>query len=542
MSNTYDSNREAGEIDLARGQGLLSEDFNTLSGDVDARQQLLDALGKARYSDANPNRSAAAWRLRVARQRAIISELKKLGDLAVLSGGSLLITYTGGSINLPERYPGWRKTLEESPLMDTMNSVQRAQLIGAKHNNWTRIEEALRNFGNCLCLAVKQLNDKVICEGFNNLKVHILQRAFASDYTTDKYIEYLKWLGKATQFALLNERAEIPDETILDKEGHLLPYVGKLSYISDMILSYQVRKEPLTYESCRQLSQMAQVPRSMPYPSKDQARESVKETMAVATSTFKPSLEALNRHRQGLQRSLEHCKLRPNRTHVSLTTSGRLESSRAHGGGAPHLITATRRYTDQLLDLEAVEPLVGKFDQFGEVILSHATFDLAKVLLRRNAYTVTPTLGDILFVKVEELEQLWDAMLFAASKRVPPKLGKLLNLTASLMIRQVGEFNPQPEMHMNVMCFSQRIVRFSMTQDYLEVKAAVSIEKGLKTRVVTSAMTAFSHLSQLPANYMRELLSQDPFLKTGMDEPDKLWQVLKAYKSKVSKEKARADS
>ena len=41
--------------------------------------------------------------------------------------------------------------------------------------------------------------------------------------------------------------------------------------------------------------------------------------------------------------------------------------------------------------------------------------------------------------------------------------------------------------------------------------------------------TGFSHLSQLPANYMQEIMSQHKFIVTGLDEPDNLWQVLRYY-------------
>lgn len=101
-----------------------------------------------------------------------------------------------------------------------------------------------------------------------------------------------------------------------------------------------------------------------------------------------------------------------------------------------------------------------------------------------------------------------------------------------MAIREVGHYSEQPTMTLGIMSFGTRNIKFRLNVESLPVRAGLSVEKGLKTRLTTSAMTAFSHLSQLPANYMRETLSQDPFLKTGLDEPDKLWQVLKAYKSR----------
>jgi len=480
----------------------------------------------------NRNRDAAAWRIRVKVQTNIHNELSKLGMLAVLACGSMLVTYSDGRLKYPTRYSSWRQTLDESPLLYSFTAVQRGQIFGAKTKNWSRLEEAIRNLGNCLCLTVKDLNDNEILLGFNKLKLHVLKHAFASDRTTDIWIEYLKWLGKSSQFVFLTERVIVPDNAVLDENGTLLPFVGNLSHISDSILNYKKRRTPFPYEQARQLTQIAQVPRGHCYPSKDQQKISIKETVETFTSQFTPSEPALDRHKIGLRNAVNRLPKRPKTSHVSMNTSGRLEASRQQGGGGPALIRATRLYTDRLLDFEEIKPLIGRYDQFGSVILHPATVFIASNMMNRHVFTVNPTIGDILFVKPQEIERLWRANLMQNSKRVPTKLGQLLNLTASMAIREVGHYSEQPTMTLGIMSFGTRNIKFRLNVESLPVRAGLSVEKGLKTRLTTSAMTAFSHLSQLPANYMRETLSQDPFLKTGLDEPDKLWQVLKAYKSR----------
>eukprot|EP01083_Nonionella_stella_P228403 809498_1 len=507
--------------------------LSVLYTEIEARDELLKTLRLER-DIPNRNRDAAGWRIRKKVQSDIHSELQKLGKLAVLACGSMLVTYSNDRLNYPVRHPGWRQTLEESPLLEDFNDVQRGQIFGAKTQNWTRLEESIRNLGNCLCLAVKDLNDKKILLGFNKLKTHVLKHAFASDRKTDLWIEYLKWLGKSSQYVFLNEPVILSEQAVLDEEGCLLPFVGSLSYIGDSILNYRRRREAFTYEEARQLTQIAQIPRGHCYPSREQQKESIKETIETMTSQFTPSEPALDRHRKGLLKVLERIPKRPKTSHVSINTSGRLEASRSKGGGGPALIRATRSYTDQELDLEAVKPLIGRFDQFGSVILDKATLFIAGRLLKKEAYNVNPTIGDILYVKPHEIDSLWKANLKSTSKRVPTKLGQILNLTASMAIREVGHYSEEPTMTLGIMSFGTRGIKFLMDVEGLPVRAGLSVEKGLKTRLTTSAMAAFSHLSQLPANYMRETLSQDPFLKTGLDEPDKLWQVLKAYKSRTA--------
>jgi hypothetical protein len=252
------------------------------------------------------------------------------------------------------------------------------------------------------------------------------------------------------------------------------------------------------------------------------------------TSTFKVEDSALESYKDGLNAIAHGIRSRPDQTHVSLLNSGKLESSRKSGGGASVLVYHTRQFTDRELTPEVIKELTGKRDQFGLFLIEPSTAILALELLRYPwQYTVNPTLGDILYVQSFELREIWDINLRPFGKRVPTKLGNLLNLTASMLMLEAGYFDQPFTMIQGIMAFETKINRFKLHEDFLPVRADVSIESGLKTRLTTSAMTAFSHLSQLPANLMREYLSKDPFHRTGFEEPDKLWQVLKAYKKAI---------
>jgi hypothetical protein len=494
----------------------------------------------------------AEWRLRIKRQSNIINELGKLGKLAVLSAGPLLLTYNG-SINIPERYSHWRETLEESPMMKYMNSIERAQLLGAKSSNWGRLEKSIQDLGHCLCLALKDLNDHSVLVAFNQLKVSFVKKAFSTDQATDDVILYIKWLGKSCQHVFL--RTPCPKNLgnfipPCGDEGEILPFVGTLKYISDLILSETRRSQGLSYEEARQLSQLGNIPRGLPYPSRNQTKEDVKSTVEVFQTEFHPSKVALDKYKSGLDTIINDygTALLP-KTHVSLTTSGRYDASRSQGGGSVYLVVMTRKYTDRALTLEVIQDLTGKFDQFGDQLLDPITAEIAMKLLgygeysKPIAYTVNPTIGDILYVPPENLQALWEVTLKISRKRVPQNLAKLLNLTASTMMLEAGHYDQPLEMHHGVMTFKTRTNRFKLAEGFfLPVKADVSIESGLKTRLTTGGMTAFSHLSQLPANYMREYLSKDPFHRTGLQEPDKLWSVLKIYKRRFEQRLNQKDA
>lgn len=133
-------------------------------------------------------------------------------------------------------------------------------------------------------------------------------------------------------------------------------------------------------------------------------------------------------------------------------------------------------------------------------------------------------------MKPHELEGVWKQTL-NSRQRVPTKLADLLTLTSSKLILEVGSYNNEPEIIHGVLTFKTKDNVF-LPNKTIPVKAGISIEAGLKSRITTSGWAAFAHLSQLPANYMREILSRDPFVRIGFQEQEKFWEVLKIYKAR----------
>lgn len=492
---------------------------------------LLEQLTTAKFP--KQGNKAAEWRLRCKRHTAINNELQKLGVLAQLLCGSMLVTYDNG-LNQLERFSRWRETLEESPMMREMNPVQRSQLYGAKTKNWTRLELSFHALGNCLCLAAKDLNDPSILHSANILKVSLIKRSFASDRTLDESIDYIKWLGKSCQYVFL--RAQVPQfeafDPILDHQGNIAPFAGELSYISDLIKSGARRKTSLSFEHARKLAQIGNTPRALPYPSFDQTKVDVQRTIDTFRSEFRPKTEAVIRYRAGLDTFLDRFgKANRDQNHVSISTSSKYENARSTGGGSLLLIALTRQYTDQILTEEILTDLTGRYSQFGQLLIDPSTAELARPYLQPKEGYFPPTVGDILFLEVQEITKVWTNTL-KLEKRTPPKLGQILTLTASAMILEVGHYDPPCELRHKVLTFGTTSTEFIPVVDKLPVRAGISIEAGLKSRITTAGLTAFAHLSQLTANYMRDYLSKDPFHRVGFQESDKLWEVLKTYKDR----------
>jgi hypothetical protein len=500
----------------------------SLDGEYENARELVDQLGIPTPRHGNP---AAEWRLRIKRQRAIDERLHKMGPLAALSGSSLLVLLEGTQVKKLERSSNWRSTLEESTLYQTLDPVKQGQLKGARSEPYRRIEESIQLLGEMICLVVSDLRDFSLLSAFNTFKIRCASFAFASDSTNDQTVEKIKWLGKACQAVLLGSKIpEEPESKLSFWEGdRLLPFVGELAYISDAIRIGR-RQHSLTHLQATQLAQIGNLPRSLPYPSKGQVIQSVKETVAIVQNKVETPEEALKLYRRGLDAMMANIRPLGHKTsHVSLVGSGTVENSRSEGGRARFLVAHARETTD--LPLSEGKDLVGKYDQFGLILIDKMTYEIALELAQKNSWDIR--LGNVLYVPPFELETVL-TNCFVNDRKIPKYLGHILNLTASKLVRGIGRFEPEPMIIANTIAFTSNKCQFKLERK-LYVKADVSVESGLKTRLTTSCLAAVAHLGQLPANFMRETLSQDPFHRVGFEESDKLWEVLKYYRKSVSK-------
>jgi len=240
-------------------------------------------------------------------------------------------------------------------------------------------------------------------------------------------------------------------------------------------------------------------------------------------------------YKSGLDSTYNHLKKKEvdKQTHCSVVGKGCLENPRSKGGRSHYLIAAARKSTDILLrgNQEGVKVLVNKLDQFGQIIIDQYVYEYAYHKLKHEEFKREPTLGDILFVEIDEIDIQWRKAL-NEGQRVPLHLAHILNATASKLVTEIGTFSQKPRYSLDFMYFTKP-VKYKL-EKLIPCKADVSIEAGMKTRLTTGCLAGFQHLSQLPANAMRGLLSKDSFNRVGFQEADKLWEVLKSYK-KASK-------
>jgi len=478
---------------------------------------------------------AAEWRLRVKRQRAVDAELTKLGPLALLAAGGLLTSSTNGMVLTVERYSSSKETMMTSPMYQQVNADAKLGLIKIEYDEYHRLELGLQSFGHMFVLSVSNLRDRKLIDAFTELKRWCVTFAVsrkgkkACIEQVDKVLLYLKWLAKACQSVFL--KSEIPEEPEYHParyDGMLTPFVSEFKFASDLILSGIRRKEPLSQKQARSLSQMANTNRALPYPSVNQAKDAIIRTVETFTSSMTPNQESIKAYKLGLNVQKNRLVIPTSkRTHMSLVNKGTVESSRSQGGRAAFLVAHARLATNTPLTKEH-KNLVNRFDQYGNVLIDPVTWEIAWLMLSNREYKRVPTLGDILFLLPEELDEQWEYSL-NGDHPVPKKLAEILNVTAAKLILEIGNYDFDHSIDHGIINFTVSKVRFNLKKQ-IEVKADLSIEAGMKTRLITSGLAAFVHLSQAPSNFMRNYLSNDPFCRVGFEEADKLWEVLKQYK------------
>jgi hypothetical protein len=477
---------------------------------------------------------AAEWRLRVKRQQAIDNELSNLGSLALLCAGGLLTISRKGIVHKVSRFTHWKETMFESPLYQYLSADAKLGMVKIEFEDYNRLELGIQSFGQMICLSVSNLEDVELIEAFSQLKLWCVTKAVSQKgkkacvANTDKVLEYLKWLAKACQSVFLkSEIPEEPEDHPARLKGQVCPLVGELKFASDLIISGIRRKLPLSQKQARSLAQIANTNRALPYPSTEQSRSAITRTVETFTSSMTPTKESIKSYRLGLNVQKNRLdKPSSSRTHMSLVNKGTVESSRSQGGRSAFLVAHTRLATNAPLKKEH-ENLRNRFDQYGNNLIDPVSWQLAMVLIQKKDYKRKPTLGDILFIKPEELEEQWDYSL-NGDHPVPKKLAELLNLTAAKLILEIGEYDFPHSIDHGLINFSTRVVKFNLHSP-IKVKADLSIEAGMKTRLITSGLAAFVHLSQAPSNFMRSYLSSDPFCRVGFEESEKLWEVLKQY-------------
>jgi len=491
------------------------------------------------------NNEAAQWRLRVTTRNNIYQRLRSLGVVAPVAAGSLLMWGKFPYNTMFESFSSWKQTIKESAVYGALTEHQRGALMRAPRDRYERIESAIQSFGQMVCLGLEDLNDPELFRSFSMFKIWAIGHGIRES-TQDMVLEVIKFLSKICQAIFLDsDRPEMPTGTQV-VNGMILPFCGPLSFISDLYFGRRDRSQGFSLEEARTLAQIGSTGRALPYPSSQQIRRSVEETLSIITTESEQiSKRVLKKHRTLLLHYVR--QIRPNdierRTHMSLSNSGAYECTREEGGRAGYLTSHAKLASEISVDKTVLSWISGRVDCFGEVVGDPTTCKYAERLLEAKPDLVM-LLGDLLYCKSDELlESLQERKKNEVV--VPRHLAKLLANVSALDMLKFGHYDNVHEVRYGLLTFSPELTgkysRFRMDRKSIPVRASLSIEAGMKTRLVTSAPAAITQLGQLIGNKAREYLSRDPFMRVGFQENDKLWEVLKAYRHKYERKMSKVD-
>jgi hypothetical protein len=393
-----------------------------------------------------------------------------------------------------------------------------------------------------ICLSVKDLSDEKLISSFARLKLFLAESGVTETFQ-DPTIESIKWIGRVCQSLFL--RAEIPEQGLIkipEDDGILLPFDGPLKFISDLYFGKRSRNDGLSLEESRALCQIGSLVRALPYPSKEQSQIAIKETVKIITSGGDLiSRRSLGRHRKALNTFLyKFPPVKSSKTHLSLSTSASYELTREQGGRSSYLVTAAKRIAEREVTIRDLDFLSGRIDCFGMKLINPITKILGSRILNEQTLGERKLLfGDILYhdsisftKKLKELKE---------GKVIPTHLGRIIALAATEDLLRYGTYSEPFETNicLSFKSESKDRIKFKMTEKNIPVRASISQEAGMKTRMVTSAPASITTIGQLIGHQVRKNLSRDPFMRVGFDEGEKLWEVLKAYQRRVDRLRAK---
>jgi len=174
---------------------------------------------------------------------------------------------------------------------------------------------------------------------------------------------------------------------------------------------------------------------------------------------------------------------------------------------------------------------VGKTDHIRSILVHKEVYEYA---LER--YPDTPML-QILYLEPENM--IHHLLKEMEEDPLPYELGKCILLACSMSLRHQGSFN---EIDPNdlIPYFEPGVKpKFKLTTNRIQTKASIVEEAGQKTRLITTTWAAKAQLETCLNHVLRQWLSRDPFLRIGLAEPHKLYELLKKYKKFKEDEQLR---
>jgi len=407
----------------------------------------------------------------------------------------------------------------ESAMAKSQTREVNARIAALETGDYKRLQSAVKDYGNILCLSIGDLNDPIMLENFWQLKRWCYRHGSSN---VDQVCTYLKYLTKMPQAIFLC--CELPEvESYFPSFGkYRHPYVyGELEFIS---LYDHRRVEPMELKQYEVLAQLAAGTRAGPYPSLDDIIISVDKTinLVVKRKVIEPS--ALDAHRRALE-SFQYLvgTVADTSTHISLSKSGAYEISRENGGRGGYLVSLAKELCS--CDVRSsLDLILGLKDAFGKTVLDPLVYESAR---NRDGPL---TFGEVAYLSIQE----WavnNALELAGPDKVPQHLAEIILLVSSRELMQYGEYYRTECLFQGCPLFVEP-TEYQPTVDSLPLTMSVSLEAPRKTRMPSGAVSAYTEVGQVFNNILRTHLSKDQTLRIGFDEADKLWETLKEYRKK----------
>jgi hypothetical protein len=472
------------------------------------------------------------WRLRVLQRRNTYDRLKREGKLALLGLGSILLGVDPtGEIPRLEEHTNAKSVFKDSIMYKIHSFKTNSRVSEMPTKEYQRAEEAFQSFMSVVILSIEDLDDPKVLADFFELKKWVYRHMNGSA-SVDQILAYFKWLTKVCQALFL--RSQIPDEEGFFPKifGDKTPFrSGKFAFIEEL-LKLGVRKLPINKEQAYCLSQLASGTRALPYPSKHIVSKQVEETCKLITTKIPQTEESKRSHRGGVQQILNRLhEPKDYKTHISLGNSACDELPKSEGGKATWLTANAKLFCEQDITPEILVELQGTKDCFGFNVLDVATLPQIASIANNPENLLDIKIGDILYLEPHEATTYLLSLDVSERNRLPKDLTKVLLLESCKEVQKFGHYNqPIKPNRFNLPIFTDITgLKFIPDVTAIPVTAALSIESALKSRLVTAAPAGYTELGQTMNNFMRNYLTQDAFLKIGFEEPDKLWQLAKAY-------------
>jgi len=476
------------------------------------------------------------------KRMAILNRLQGHGPLPLLAAGGILqgnyvLSTQNSVLNVPlygDPLDPW-SVLDSSVIYSSLSAMQKRHIRKMPRRLYDRLTKAFRGFANTLCLSVKDQSDRETYLGVLDLKIWFIKIALDNEDLAIGYLKKCADLCLALAFGTPKEldwsHGLYPNYP--DRKDPLPFFRGQLNWIRErakLFFSTEEELPQLTYNEYFILSQICVSKRALPFPSKKQVQDSVSSLYAELQQHKPIPREGIEAYKYSINKLIPFLneKASPN-THISVSSSASFEESRAEGGRGKYISKIMQRTFSYRIDRNKMYIYADKVDMFGKRVFypqpidpyNITDFNFGNLIEREDDY-VYPV--DV-FYKV--IFNNYGADFFVTGTRLGTYSGDIILASMASEMLRYGRFEPMPSIMdpFPLWKIGENPV-FFLERD-IPSKASLSIESGLKARMVTCQPSWFTTLFQGLRHQIVEVLSKDQTLQIGLEENYKLWEFLK---------------